>query len=124
MMTVLAIILQMRLVRGEIRGRRIRVNDQIVHATPERALCALPHCRFVSQPFTDDLGLRQVTSPGGARNFQKALIGDCNGESFHLGKTYYPSDKTTTPMPLRQPTPPNVIVDCGKIATVTDRRYK
>lgn len=51
----------------------------------------------MSQPFTNNLGFRHVTSPGGTRNFRKELIGDSNGERFQPSKTYCRSDKTTTP---------------------------
>jgi hypothetical protein len=97
MTTVLAIVLQVHLVRGKVRRERIGLNDQIVHATPEGALPALRRRGFVNQSFADNLRFGDVASPGRACDFRKELIRNFNGQRFHPGKAYCRSDKTTTP---------------------------
>jgi hypothetical protein len=97
MTTVLAIAFQVRLVHGKIGGKRIRLNDKIVHATPERALPAFRRRGFVSQSFADNFRLGHIASPGRACDFRKQPVGDFDGERFHQDERYYHSAKTATP---------------------------
>lgn len=54
------------------------------------------HSSLVSQAFANDVGLWEVASAGGTGNFRKELIGDFNGERFHLGKAYSAIDREAT----------------------------